>query len=166
MIFNIWIVVISKKKNTTKWCMPLNVWTFCKWSFKFICCLLLQSLISMRLKQRMNKIFIPIPRGIYYFLASLIRICMISTIHYFSKFKFPWEYRLLCFHGNMLLMLKTWLYNVNPLWFNHCLCALKPTTEVVWEQLRRTMQIKAFRLNEYENCGKILKYSILLNYII
>ena len=35
----------------------------------------------------------------------------------------------------------------------HCSCALKQITEVVGEQLRRTMQMKAFRLNEYENCG-------------
>ena len=30
--------------------------------------------------------------------------------------------------------------------------------EVVWEQLRHTMQMKAFRLNKYENNGKVLKY--------
>ena len=41
---------------------------------------------------------------------------------------------------------------------SHCLCALKPNTEVASEQLRRTMQMKAFRLNKYENCGKGFKY--------
>ena len=38
------------------------------------------------------------------------------------------------------------------------LCALKQITEVISEQLRRTMQMKAFRLNKYENCSKV-KYS-------
>ena len=38
------------------------------------------------------------------------------------------------------------------------LCALKQITEVISEQLRRTIQMKAFRLNKYENCSKV-KYS-------
>ena len=38
----------------------------------------------------------------------------------------------------------------------HCFCALEQITQVVWEQLRRTMQMKAFRLNKYENYGKVL----------
>ena len=37
----------------------------------------------------------------------------------------------------------------------HCLCALKQITEVVGEQLRGTMQMKAFRLNKYDNCSKV-----------
>ena len=41
---------------------------------------------------------------------------------------------------------------------SHCLCSLEQIAEVVWEQLRRTTQMKVFRLNKYENCGKILKY--------
>ena len=41
---------------------------------------------------------------------------------------------------------------------SHCSCVLKQITKVVWEQLRCTMQMKAFRLNKYENCGKVLKY--------
>ena len=35
---------------------------------------------------------------------------------------------------------------------------IKANSDMVWEQLRRTMQMKAFRLNKYENCGKVLKY--------
>ena len=38
---------------------------------------------------------------------------------------------------------------------DHCLCTLTQITEVVWEQLRYTMQMKAFRPNEYENCNKV-----------
>ena len=48
---------------------------------------------------------------------------------------------------------------------NHCLCELKQITEVVSEQLRRTMQMMAFRLNKYENCSEVLNILILLNYI-
>ena len=44
------------------------------------------------------------------------------------------------------------LVSMNNGTLGHCLCALKQITEVVVrEQLRRTMQMKAFRLNEYEN---------------
>ena len=47
----------------------------------------------------------------------------------------------------------------------HCLCALKPIMVVVCEQLRRTLQMKAFRLNEYENCGQVLRYFNALSYV-
>ena len=40
------------------------------------------------------------------------------------------------------------------------LCALKQITEVVREQLRRTMQMKAFRLNEYENSDSLVFQSV------
>ena len=43
---------------------------------------------------------------------------------------------------------------------NYCLCALKQITEVIREQLRRTIQMKAFRLNEYENCGSSIFQSV------
>ena len=42
--------------------------------------------------------------------------------------------------------------------FKSLFVCTKANSEVVWEQLRRTMQIKAFRLNKYEDCGKVLKY--------
>ena len=45
------------------------------------------------------------------------------------------------------------LVSMNNGQLGHCLRALKQITKVVWEQLRRTMQMTAFRLNEYENCG-------------
>ena len=48
---------------------------------------------------------------------------------------------------------------------SHCLCELKQITEAVSEQLRRIMQMKAFRLNKYESCGKVLNILILLYYI-
>ena len=83
---------------------------------------------------------------------------------------------MLCFHGHFSIHGRDLIYNESSLikyykylgalfWqagtmeqLRHCLCALKKMMEVVWEQLRRTMQIKAFRLNKYENSGKVFEY--------
>ena len=55
---------------------------------------------------------------------------------------------MLCFHVDVDFIVEIWLYNESSL--------IKYDKYLVtWEQLRRAMQmiIKAFRLNEYENCG-------------
>ena len=106
-------------------------------------------------------------------------MCMYS-LYFFAHFKFPWEYSLLYFHGNSWWRLKFMrilfdLYMISILVLSglfwqagtmeqliHCFCALEQITQLVLEQLRRTMQMKAFRLNKYENYGKVFTYFDLL----
>ena len=71
------------------------------------------------------------------------------------------------------------IYNENPLWYEYdkylgafglvlvsrnngtirpLFVCTKANYGSVWEQLPGTMQMKAFQLNKYENCGKVLKH--------
>ena len=105
-----------------------------------------------------------------------MKISMYS-LYFFAHFKFPWEYSLLNFHGNSwwrLEFIMRILFDVNVIsilvlsgmlsqagtmeQLIHCFCALEQITQVVWEQLRRTMPMKTFRLNKHENYGKVLTY--------